>query len=50
MNIEVLFNPQGSLHRLEQTIERTESHIPEKNKVVRHILLEAKSLHSAGLE
>ncbi len=48
VNIEIQFKPQGSLHRLEQTIERIESHVREKNKAVRHIFLEAKSLHSAG--
>ena len=48
LNIEIQFKPQGSLHRLEQTIERIESHIREKNKSVRHIFLEAKSLRSAG--
>jgi hypothetical protein len=30
VNIEIQFKPQGSLHRLEQTIKRPESHIREK--------------------
>ncbi len=47
VNIEIQFKPQGSLHRLEQTIERIESHIREDNKAERHIFLEAKSLRSA---
>lgn len=48
LNIEIQFKPQGSLHRLEQTIERIESHIRRKNKAVRQIFLEARSLQSAG--
>jgi len=47
VNVEIEFEPQGSLDRLEKTIDRIEQKIRSKNHSVRQIFLEAKSLHSA---
>ena len=46
VNIEIQFKPQGSLQRLERTIERIETQIQATNKAVHHIFLEAKALQS----
>lgn len=47
VNVEIQLEPQGSLDRLEQTIDRIERNIRSKNHAVRQVFLEATSLHTA---
>lgn len=45
LNLEVEFHPQGSIDVLEQTIERITRKIQQQNPAVKHVYLEATSLH-----